>query len=87
MNGFELLEQAVGRLDPDDVARADDAASEHDAHDAGLAHKLAVGCAIKNRIHQACLKIVDLLAGVTKPRKHDYRIRPDMKPSATGQGQ
>src|ERR1043166_1153123 len=49
------------------------AAGKHDAHDPGLADRIAVGVPVQGRGHQAFLKIVDLDAGVAQPGNLDER--------------
>lgn len=70
----------------DGVAGTDLAAGDHDPHDAGLADQAALGVAIEDGVHQAWLKVVQLLAGVSQAGNLDHSLA-DREPGARRQGQ
>lgn len=70
----------------DGVAGTDLAAGDHDPHDAGLADQAALGVAIEYGVHQAWLKVVQLLAGVSQAGNLDHGLA-NREPGARRQGQ
>src|SRR5918997_4276520 len=74
---LNLFERAVGlrrQLDAYPVAGSHLAARDHDAHDAGFPHEVALFVAIEDGRHEAVLEAVELPAGVAQARHPDERL-------------
>jgi hypothetical protein len=79
--------RAVGELDVDHVGRADEAAHEHDPHDAGLADEVAVRVTVEDGTHEAVLVAVDLRARVAQAGQLDDGVVAEVEPGADGQAE
>lgn len=70
----------------DGVAGTDPSPGDHDPHDAGLADQATLGVPIEHGVHQAWLKEVKLLAGVSQAGNLDHDLA-DREPGARRQRQ